>query len=394
MEPPTIGREPSTPGRRALIAGGVVLMLTTVLLAILFGLRACGEEADQTPQAPRRVTPAERTEPQTLPPMPGSIATESLPPTPSAQPTSKPDAASDVERIAFRVGATVYTAAPDGTGPVPAARVGEGPYALSPDGRTLAVVSGGRLALVDIASGDSVDGGEAWSSGALMGECPVWMPDGRSLLCVRRARGDAEGHEVRLIRRDGTGARTITSGRSPSVSPDGRVVAVIGPAGANLDGAVLVARGSGGFKRIDVPGGVVTAVAAADDRVFAGVLSDDGSPAIVSVRLDGSGTVRVAGAPVATPRTVWGVLRLSPDGSLLAASATGDDQVSRTSIIPAGGGSATPVDLRRDTYPKSWSPSGAFLYYVQGNAYQGEETALFRVARDGTGRRVIVTGAQ
>lgn len=394
MEPPTTGRDPGSPGRRAMIAGGVFLLLAVAVLATLLGLRACGKDVAQAPEAPRRVTPAERTEPQTLPPMPGSIATESLPPTPSAQATSKPDAVSNAERIAFRVGATIYTAAPDGSGSVPAARVGEGPYALSPDGRTLAVVSGGRLALVDIASGDSVDGGEAWSSEALIGECPVWMPDARSLLCVRRARGDAEGHEVRRVRRDGTGARTVTAGKSPSVSPDGRVIAVIGPAGANLEGAVLVARGNGGFKRIDVPGGVVTAVAAADDRVFAGVLSDNGSPAIVSVSLDGSRAVRVAGAPVAAPRTVWGVLRLSPDGSLLAASATGDDQVSRTSIIPAGGGPATPVDLRRDTYPKSWSPSGAFLYYVQGNAYQGEETALFRVARDGTGRRVLVTGAQ
>lgn len=394
MEPPTIGREPSTPGRRALIAGGASLLLIAVVLATMLGLRACGKDAAQAPEAPRTVTPAERTEPQTLPPMPGSIATGSLPPTPSAQPTSKPDAVSDAERIAFRVGATVYIAAPDGSGSVPAARVGEGPYALSPDGRTLAVVSGGRLALVDIASGDSVDGGEAWSSGALMGECPVWMPDSRSLLYVRRARGGAEGHEVRRIRRDGSGARTVTRGRIPSVSPDGRVVAVIGPEEETPDGAVLVARDGGSFKRIDVPGDVVTAAAAADDRVFAGVLIDDGSPAIVSVRLDGSGTVRVAGAPVATPRTVWGVLRLSPDGSLLAASATGDDQVSRTSIIPVGGGPAKPVDLRRDTYVKSWSPSGAFLYYVQGNAYQGEETALFRVARDGTGRRVIVTGAQ
>lgn len=379
---------------RAIIAGGVLLLVIAAVLATLLGLRACAKDTDQTPEVPPSVTPAERTEPQTLAPMPGSIATGSLPPTQSAAATSKPDAAPDAERIAFRVGATVYTAALDGSGPVPAARVGEGPYALSPDGRTLAVVSNGRLTLVDIASGDSVDADEAWSSGALMGECPVWMPDGRSLLFVRRARGDAEGHEVRRVRRDGTGARTVAPGRSPSVSPDGRVIAVVGPAGASPDGAVLVAKGDGGFKRIEVPGGLVTAVAAADDRVFAGVLSDDGSPAIVSVRLDGSGVVRVAGAPAAAPRTVWGVLRLSPDGSLLAASATGDDQVSRTSIVPVGGGSARPVDLRRDTYPKSWSPSGAFLFYIQGNAYQGEETALFRVARDGTGRRVLITGAQ
>lgn len=394
MEPPTIDREPGRSARQVLIAGGVFLALAAVLLAALLGLRACGAKAGPPSESPRTVTPAERTEPQTLPPIPGTIATGSLPPTASAEATSKPDVGSDAERIAFRVGTTVYTADPDGSGPVPAARVGEGAYALSPDGRTLAVVSGGRLALVDVASGDSVDAGEAWSSGALMGECPVWMPDAKSLLCVRRPKGDAEGHEVRRVRRDGTGARTLTPGRSPSVSPDGSVIAVIGSTPASPDSAVLVSRDGGRFQRIDVGAEVVTAVAAADDRVYAGVLQDDGSPAIVSALLDGSGTVLVSGAPVAVPRTVWGVLRLSPDGTLLAACATGDDQVSRTSIISARSGSAVPVDTRRDTYPKGWSRSGAFLYYVQGNAYQGEETALFRVARDGTGRRVLVTGAK
>lgn len=395
MKPPVAGEESHASARRtALVAGVVLLALATGVLAVLLGLRACGEAPESVSDSRRRLTSAERTEPQTLPPAPGSVATSSLPPTPSAAATQKPAAGADEERIAFRVGATVYVSAPDGSGPVPAARLAEGPYALSPDGRTLAVVSGGRLALIDIASGGSIDAGEAWNSGALMGECPVWMPDSGSLLYVRRARGDVEGHVVRRVRRDGTGARSVAPGSRPSVSPDGRVVAVVGSPGVEPEGAVLVSRDSGPFKGVEVPGDVVTAVAAGNDRLYVGVLSSEGLPAIVSIRLDGSRPGSVVGAPVDPSRTVWGVLRLSPDGSRLAACATGDDQVSRTSIISIGDGRTVPVDVRRDTYPKGWSRSGEYLNYIQGNAYQGEETALLRIGRDGTGRRVLITGAQ
>ena len=172
------------------------------------------------------------------------------------------------------------------------------------------------------------------------------------------------------------------------------MVAVVGSAGVEPEGAVLVSRDSGPFRRVEVPGDVVTAVAAANDRLFVGLLSSEGIPAIVSVRLNGSRPGSVAGAPADASRTVWGVLRLSPDGSRLAACATGDDQVSRTSIISIGDGTTVPVDVRRDTYPKGWSRSGEYLNYIQGNAYQGEETALFRIGLDGTGRRILVTGAQ
>ena len=399
VKPPVAGDESHASARRiALVAGSVLLALSVIVLAVLLSLRACGKEpkpvAGSIPEPPRRVTPAEPTEPQTLPPVPGSVATSSLPPTPSAVATPQSIAEADAERIAFRVGSTVYVSAPDGSGPVPAARLGEGPYALSPDGQTLAVVSGNRLALVDIASGGSVDAGEAWSSGSLMGECPVWTPDSQSVLYVRRTPGETGGREVRRVGRDGTGARTLAPGSSPSVSPDGNVIAVIESEGTGADGAALVSRAGRAFKRVKVPGAAVTAVAAGDDRLFFGVLSGEGSRAIVSVRLDGSRARSVAGPPVDLPRTVWGVLRLSPDGSRLAACAIGDDQISRTSIIPVGGGTPAPIDLRRDTYPKGWSRSGKSLNYIQGNAYQGEETALFRVGRDGKGKRVLVTGAQ
>jgi predicted small lipoprotein YifL len=394
VKPAVAGEKQRASVHPALIAGAVVLALVAVTLVILFSLRACGKKPGPVSEPPRPLTPAERTEPQTLPPVPGSVPTESLPPTQSAIATPQPDSEAHAERIAFRLGTTIYVAAPDGSDPIPAARLGEGPYALSPDGRTLAVVSGGRLSLVDVASGGSVDAGEAWSSGALMGECPVWLPDSRSLMYVRRAPGDAEGHVVRRISSDGTGARSVTPGRSPSVSPDGRVIAVIGSDGSGPDSAVVVSRNGGSFKQVEIPGHVVTAVAAGNDRLFVGVLSPDGSCAIVSVRMDGSRLLSVAGAPVDLPRTVWGALRLSPDGSRLVACATGDDQISRTSIIPVGGGSAVLVDVRRDTYPKGWSRSGEYFNYIQGNAYQGEETALLRMKLDGTERRVLITGAQ
>ncbi len=49
--------------------------------------------------------------------------------------------------------------------------------------------------------------------------------------------------------------------------------------------------------------------------------------------------------------------------------------------------------VRRDNYFLQWSADSAWLYLIEGNAFQGESTSLYRVGRDGQGRRLLVQGA-
>lgn len=335
--------------------------------------------------------------PGTSAPVPGSVPSGSADVTggPSRSGTSSAAPPEPVEGVApaglaFRLGKTLYVARADGSSPVPVGRYPEGPYALSPDGRTLAVVAEGTLLLIEVSGGRVAEVGPAAGTGALMGECPTWEPDSSHLLYSRRT---PSGSEVRRVRRDGAGDARLTEGGSPSVSPDGRVVAVVRSTRADGDGyAVAVDRGR--FRAVGVGEGVVTAVAAGDDAVWFGVLDGEGASSIHRARLDGTRERRLSGSPPGLPRAAWGTLRPSPDESRLAAVATGDDQVSRIHVIDTASGAVVPVSARRDAYFKGWSSDGRHLYAIEGNAYQGEPTALVRIGLDGSTRRTLVTGAQ
>jgi hypothetical protein len=383
------------PQARILGAVGVVAALTLVVVAVWAGAgaRRGSQEPVQT-----RIEPAQPTQPLTMPPVPGADATSSAEATASHGATEAPEEPLPgpvrAKRIAFRLGGTLYVADEDGTGAAPVARIDSGPYALSPDGFTIAAVSGGRLRLVDVASGAAIDAGPAFDSGLALGECPAWAPDSSHLIYVRSAAIDGSG-DVWRVGRDGRGAKRLASGGMPSVSPTGHVVAVTAAAD-EMDseaGAVLVSQG-GVFRRVVVKGGRPTALAVGDDRLYVGVLGVDGTSRIVAMGLDGTGAADISGPPPDSPRATWGALRLSPTGRRLAAVATGDDQYSRIGIIDLSTETYHSLHLRRDGYPKCWSSTGRYLYYVEGNTYQGEATTLMRVERDGTGRRALVTGAE
>lgn len=360
-------------------------------VALAAGLVWLAFAAKPLAEAPRqdRIEPAQET---TESPLPSAVSTQPATSTVETTSTGTGGAAGGLPnvvraaRIAYRLGGTLYVANEDGSQPSPVARIAEGSYVLSPDGLTLAAVTEGRLKMIDTASGAAVDAGEALDTR------PVWMPDSTAAMFLRR-KGHAD--EVRRVTRSGENDTLVRQGSSVSVSPGGRVIAVT-PSGAVFsDGYVWVSVGGAPFSRVTVGKGLPTAVAAGDDRLYAGL---QGTPAggvrLVSVRLDGRDSKQLAEQPGGDVPAVWGELCMSPDGAHLGAVALGDDEYSRISIFALPGGPETRLNPRRDAYARCWSSAGDFLYYVEGNAYQGEPTVLYRVAPNGTGRRVVATGAE
>ncbi len=291
-----------------------------------------------------------------------------------------------MERIAFRKDARIHVSAATGSDDRVVAQSAAGPYALSPDGRVLAHVTDGRLWLVSLDGGRSVNVGPASGDDPGAGACPVWSADSRYVYFTRTVNG---GDEVWRVAAGGSKAQRVMDGSCPSVSPDGRVVAAIDSAGG-----LIVAVGGSIPRRLPMAPAVPVAVAAGEAELYVAVIDAAGESAVERMALDGSRRARVVGPPVDAPRATWGVLRLSPDGTRLAAAAVGDDRYSRLGIIDPTSGRVLPVGARRDTYVRYWSADGRFLYYVEGNAYQGEPTRLMRVESAGVGRTVVVAGAE
>ena len=49
-------------------------------------------------------------------------------------------------------------------------------------------------------------------------------------------------------------------------------------------------------------------------------------------------------------------------------------------LVPITGGSPVSLSSRRDDYPLKWSVSGKDILFIEGNAFQGESTALFHMS--------------
>lgn len=373
---------------KRVVWGTLAAVAAIVVLADIAWLVWVGEKPSSPPPQ-TAIDPAEET---TAPPMPSILPTESSAPTTSVDSTTPPAAEpppatspfTRAARIAFRLGATVYVANEDGSSPTPVAAVAEGPFALSPDGLTLAVIADGRLKLFDTSTGAAVDAAAATDMH------PVWMPDSSEVIYARKT-GHGQMRDIRRIRRDGTGDGSLRAGFAVSVSPNGRVIAVL-PV-EDTKGQVYVSVDGGRFKRFSVGTGSPTAVAAGDARVYVAVNGTNGAW-IGSVGLDGGGRSKLVGAPAGDVPAIWGSMCLSPAGTHLGVAAEGDDEYSRVGIIPLPRGTSTQVGLRRDSYLRCWSTDGRYLLYVEGNAYQGEPTILYRVEADGSDRRVVATGAE
>jgi len=186
------------------------------------------------------------------------------------------------------------------------------------------------------------------------------------------------------VRRTGTGTR---SGRSNGAKDSSELL----PDGSS---SVLVSVNGSTLRPIQVTGGLPTVVAASKDRVFVGLAAGDRGSAIVSLKPDGRDQKQVAGPVSGAMPAMWYSLLVSPDGKFLAATAQGDDGYSRAYLAPTSGGDLTGLTQRRDTRAHAWNAKGDRLFFIEGNSFQGEQTALFSVKRDGSARRMIVTGVE
>ncbi|MGB4440635.1 MAG: hypothetical protein WBJ62_00205 [Coriobacteriia bacterium] len=362
---------------------GIVAGLAVAVLGVagMLAVSATREpDGERSAETSRTIIPAEETTETT-------VTLPSYEETPRAE-TDAPDtvvtppppaapAAVRAPVVVFRRAGVLSVAVEDGTGERQLAASTAGVYSLSPDGGALAFVDSAAetLIIVDTASGASVAVGPAAQ------DVPAWSPDSAWLVYT------AAGPKVTRVERSGIGPTALFAGSMPTVSvADGTVV------GLDTSGKIAVVRG-GAISRVSAVGSV-TGLATDGSTIYYGtIVPSDGSVTLRAVGIGGGGGRVLVARPVATRSVTFGNLLLSPDGSQLAFAERGDDGYSHLFATPVGGGAAVPLSVRRDCYPVRWTADGGGLLFIEGNAIQGDPTALMRVGPDGGSRRLLADGA-
>lgn len=376
---------------RRLHAALIALAAVAACVAVAAGVWAATRPTTPPTTSQPAFTPAEETTApahlatssagETATGVPGSMtptAPETLAPTTPARERSL--------KFAFHLGRRLYVTDETASKITPVA-VPEDSYQLSPDGSVVAVVRSKRLMLVGVASGAVRDVGPA------IQVTPVWAPDSTSVLYVSETAAGACQVWRALVA--SAPVRFVGAGEGMAISPDGRTVALLPEPGASTAPVLRIARDGAAGTPVAVEGGTPVAVALADDRVFVSTLSPAGVSAILSVKLDGSDPRRLVGAvPGAEKSATYGRLILSPDGRYLAYTTDGDDGYSRLWVVPVAGGGLMQITTRRDGYPLGWTADSKAILFIEGNDFQGEQTALWRANRDGLGRKMLVSGAR
>ncbi|KAF0208462.1 MAG: hypothetical protein FD171_945 [Actinobacteria bacterium] len=285
--------------------------------------------------------------------------------------------------IAYRRAGSVYVANADGSGERRVAASAEGVFSVAPDGRTLALidVGSGTLALFDVATGKRIAVGPANQ------ETPSWPS---ASAWVVYSSGSGTSARVRRVDRDGRNPKVLFDGAEAAASADGAVVCGIAHDASGSSVVKLYRSG----KAVSLPiSGYVTDVACSGARVFYSLAGDDGAESSIhSMTLSGGENRSIRVGPQAGARASFQDLLLTSVGTMIAFTETGDDGYSRLFVMGVDGGGERSLSVRRDDYPLGWGCDGR-LYFMEGNAIQGEATKLMAVAADGTGRVVVVEGA-
>ena len=289
-------------------------------------------------------------------------------------------------KVVFRLGQWVYVADEDGGSSRAVTQSVDAQFSLSPDGRTLALARTGSITLYE------VDGGKLVYSGAAEAVRPVWLPDSSAVMFMRVGVDGA----AQVYRVSGTGGLEVLlgTGSDMAVSPNGEVVALLPASGSTPTPKVLVSRGGAEFTPVSVSGGDPIGIALGDKRLYVSTISAAEGAAIWSLGLDGSDKRQlVKPGSTAEKGATFGRMLPSPDGVSLLYAAESDDGYSRMFVVPAAGGTPFSLSSRRDNYPLLWSVSGKDILFIEGNAFQGESTALYHVSPTGTRRLMVVSGA-
>jgi len=299
--------------------------------------------------------------------------------------------------IAYRLGGALWVSAEDGSNSVKLATVPQGAFSLSPDGATLAYVDADTflLQLVDVASGATTQVGPAENADL------CWMPDSTSLLYTVKTIARSEVH---LVMRDGRGDGSKGVGHSPRSTSDALGLAWIADASFGQPGMIATAKLAKGSTTATLKAPVASEVSFGVDGVVAAIGDAPGTARIVTMKHDadlkveGASVREIVGAPVDSRPVSYAHLCMSPGssglaGRYLAYAEVGDDGYSHASIYDSTTGRSVALTVRRDTYPLYWSADGKRLFFVEGNAFQGEQTNLMSVGADGMGRELVVSKA-
>ncbi|MHB1340825.1 MAG: hypothetical protein ACYC77_10800 [Coriobacteriia bacterium] len=285
--------------------------------------------------------------------------------------------------VAYRRGGWVCVAKPDGSGEARLVESNEGVFALSPDATTLAVIDAGTavLSLVDLKSMKVTEVGRATQ------DRPAWGPDSTWLAYTMSV---SAGPQVRRVNRDGGGATKLFDGLDPAVSPEGDVV--VGRAVAGASGT-LIAWTKSGVERYTIGEQVTDVATDGGNLYFVQMGSQTTAATLHRMDLGGHGNTVLRDSAGATRPISYHDLCISADGKYLAFAEWGDDGYSRLfSMTTSGEHKVTSLSVRRDDYPTCWGCDGR-LYFIEGNALQGEATRLMAVGPTGLGRVTLVEGA-
>lgn len=293
--------------------------------------------------------------------------------------------------VAYRKGGAVWVATESGEDPKRVFSSLDGPYALSPDAKTLAVAdsSSQTFSLVDIASGQAVIVGKA------VPDRPSWASDSSFVVYTSQPAGSHDT-EIDRVNRDGSGRKRVGPGSGARVGPDGVIAAI--SASRTAEGTPLEIFSGSSSTRIGLKLSPYALAPLKGRIVFAdaGGLIVSGTPRAPSVRViaaDGTGLKILVAKPSVEVGVSFGDLVASPDLTRIVYAETGDDGYSRLFSMSAGGGTPKALSLRRDDYVIGWSADGTEILFIEGNAIQEEPTKLMAMRPDGTGRRTVIEGA-
>jgi hypothetical protein len=324
--------------------------------------------------------------------------TPTVPPTTTVEPTPTASATQTAEIpggrapfIAYRKSGAVWVSGEHGSDPRSVLGVASGPFALSPNGLSLAVADSvaSSLTVVDLVSGSAARIGRAADVR------PVWAPNSAWFMYSRLPLTGDRAQIVR-VNADGTGETVLGRGQAFGVGPDSKTIVLATGIGAGK-GPLLVIDAAGAQREIG-KSLAIDSVAPANHGVYyavtAGVNSAGNatSPYIGYIRYDGTSRRRFVDGPVSSQAAQLSDLMLSPDGRYLAYEESGDDGYSRIYLAKTAGGKLKLLSPRRDDYLLGWSADGREVIFAEGNTLNDEATKIMAVRVDGTLRRIVAAG--
>jgi hypothetical protein len=375
--------------RFGLVAGivGGVIVAAAIGVGLYFSLRPA-EPAPKGVNGPSAIVPSEV-------PSSSVAATGSAPTTGPVEPTATPPGAvaSSAVRapyIAYRAGGSIWVSGQRGGNARSVYEAQSGLFALSPNALTIAYVDpgAGTLRMIDVTTKRTTVVGPAAPVR------PVWAPDSSFVLFQRMSGAGVD--DVWRVKSDGTGAMLVMRGVGGRLLADGRSV-IAAPILTGPTSVVAWMAGSTTLQGRQKVSSTEVCPAAkgvyfADAGGIAGAGGASSPPSLRYIGYDGKGERTVVAKPASGARAAFSDLALSPDGTWLVYSESGDDGFSRVFALRTAGGTPVSLTPRLDGYFMNWSADGTELFLAEGNAIQGEATRISAMRPDGGGHRVVVEG--